>query len=193
MKHRDRMPTIPDESLTEEQKAACAAFAGKRGAKPFGPFVPLLRSPEVMLRASALGEQLRFRSSMPRALNEFLILLTARQWTQQFEWHHHVPEAIKAGLGRETIDAVAEGRRPDGMSEREETVYEFAAELYRTGSVSDATYGAALRHFGEQGIVDMVCVCGYYSLLSLVMNVARTEVPTGEGGTGVAPLPPLPS
>ncbi|HUC60579.1 MAG TPA: carboxymuconolactone decarboxylase family protein [Alphaproteobacteria bacterium] len=188
MKHRDRMPPIPEESLTEEQKAACAAFAGKRGAKPFGPFVALLRSPEVMLRASALGEQLRYRSSLPRALNELLILLTARHWTQQFEWHHHVPEALKAGLAQETIDAVAEGRRPDDMSEREATVYEFAAELYRAGSVSDATYRAALRHFGEQGIVDMTCVCGYYSLLSLVMNVGRTEVPEG----GPAPLPPLP-
>jgi 4-carboxymuconolactone decarboxylase len=188
VKQRDRMPPIPDPSLTEEQKAACAAFAGKRGAKPFGPFVPLLRSPEVMLRASALGAHLRYHSSMPKALNELLILLTARRWTQQIEWHHHVPEALKAGLAPELVAAVAEGRRPEGMSDPEACVYDFAAELYRNGAVSDATYAAALERFGEQGIIDMTAVCGYYSLLSMVMNVARTEVPEG----GPAHLPPLP-
>lgn len=188
MKQRDRMPAIPDESLSDEQKLACADFAGKRGAKPFGPFVPLLRSPEVMLRCSALGAQLRYHSSLPRPLNELLILLTARHWTQQFEWHHHVPEALKYGLDPEIVASVAEGRRPEGMSETEACVFDFAAELLRNRAVSDGTYAAALKHFGEQGIIDMVSVCGYYSLLSMVMNVARTAVPEG----GPAHLPPLP-
>lgn len=185
---RDRMPPLRAETLTEEQKKAAQAFEAQRGRPPFGPFVPLLRSPQVLLRVSALGEWLRYHSSLPSSLNEFLILLTARQWTQQYEWHHHLPHALKAGLDPAIIEAVAEGRRPKRLSEDEEIVYEFAMELFRNRSVSDGTYERVLKRFGEQGVIDMTCVCGYYSLLSMVMNVARTPLSDG----AVPPLAPLP-
>jgi 4-carboxymuconolactone decarboxylase len=175
----DRMPEIPPDKMTEAQKKAAAEFAAGRGTAVFGPFVPLLRSPEVMLRAKAMGDYLRFKSVLPPKLNEFAILITARQWTQQYEWAVHYPIAVKAGLNAEVARAVAEGRKPQGTSEEEEIIYEFCTELHRNQSVSDATYARALAKFGEQGVIDLVGVNGYYTFLAMVLNVARTALPKG--------------
>ena len=175
----DRMPEIPADKMTPEQKKAAAEFAAGRGTAVFGPFVPLLRSPEVMLRAKAMGDYLRFKSVLPPRLNEFAILITARQWTQQYEWAVHHPIALKAGLNPEIARAVAEGRHPQNMPEEEEIVYEFCTELHRNQGVSDATYARALARFGEQGIIDLTGVNGYYTFLAMVLNVARTALPKG--------------
>jgi 4-carboxymuconolactone decarboxylase len=183
----DRMPEIQADKMTEEQKKAAAEFAAGRGVAVFGPFVPLLRSPEVMLRAKAMGDYLRYKSVLPPRLNEFAILITARQWTQGYEWAIHHPIALKAGLKPEIAQAVAEGRRPQNMPEEEEIVYEFCTELHRNQSVTDATYARALSKFGEQGIIDMTGVNGYYTFLAMVLNTARTPLP--KGTTGLAPFP----
>lgn len=175
----DRMPPIPMENMTEAQKKAAAdLIAGPRGALR-GPFVPLMRSPEYMTRLQKTGEYLRFNSSLPTKLNEFAIILTARQWTQQYEFYEHAPLAVKAGLSSEILKAVAKGSRPEGMASDEETVYDFCTELRQNLSVSDATYARALSAFGEQGVVDMTGVIGYYSTLAIIMNVARTPMPPG--------------
>jgi 4-carboxymuconolactone decarboxylase len=175
----DRMPEIPAEKMTAEQKRAAEEFAAGRGTPVFGPFIPLLRSPEVMLRAKAMGDYLRFKSVLPPKLNEFAILITARQWTQQYEWDVHYPVAIKAGLNPEVAKAVAEGRRPQGASEDEQLIYDFCTELHRNQSVSDDTYARALARFGEQGIIDLAGVNGYYTFLAMVLNVARTPLAKG--------------
>lgn len=108
----DRMPALAPERQTEAQRKASSEFLAGRGTPVFGPFVPLLRSPEVMLRAKAMGDYLRYKSSLPPKLNEFAILLTARHWTQRYEWAIHQPLALKAGLSSEVVAMVAEGRRP---------------------------------------------------------------------------------
>src|SRR5881392_1788652 len=107
------MPPLPKAQWTEAQKKAADAFAQIRGQEVFGPFALMLRSPEVMLRAAAMGDYMRYKTSLPRALNEMIILLTARHWSQQFEWYVHQPAALKAGLSERIVDAVAENRRPD--------------------------------------------------------------------------------
>ena len=171
---QDRMPEIPVDKQTEAQKKAADEFVAGRGAPVSGPFVPLLRSPEVFLGAKAMGDYLRFKTVLPPKLRELAILVTARQWTEQHEWGFHSPIAIKAGLSPEIIKAVGEGRRPTGMSDDEEIVYDFCIELHHNKSVSDAIYARALAKFGEQGIIDLASVNGYYTFLSMVMNVART-------------------
>jgi 4-carboxymuconolactone decarboxylase len=186
---KDRMPPIPAELWTAEQKEAAAKFERERGGLPFGPFVPLLRSPEAMVRAMAMGDYLRFKSALPHKLNELVILVTARAWTQQFEWHYHRREAIEAGLAKEIADAIAEGRHPERMDEDESAVFNFASELQRSRSVSDATYARVVKRFGEKGAIDIAAVSGYYTLLAMVMNVARTPVPDDSQ----PPLPPLPN
>ena len=177
----DRMPPIPRSQWTEAQANAAGEFARMRGQDVFGPFALMLRSPEVMLRAAAMGDYMRYRTSLPRALNEFIILITARHWSQQFEWHVHQPAALKAGLGQDIVSAVAKGERPAAMSSDEAIVYDFTTELLRQQHVSDGTYARARERFGEPGIIDMVGVAGYYAFLSMMMNTARTAVPADSG------------
>ena len=141
--------------------------------------MPLLRSPEVMNRARAMGDYLRFKSVFPPRLSEFAILITARHWTQNYEWDAHYQLALKGGLREEIARAVAEGRRPEQMAEDEEILYNFCTELHQNKSVSDATYARMLKAFGEQGVIDAIGISGYYTLLAMVLNTARTPVPAG--------------
>jgi 4-carboxymuconolactone decarboxylase len=177
---QDRMPPIPADKMTEAQKKAAAELAaGPRGAFR-GPFVPLVRSPELMSRVQKVGEYLRYSSSLPQKLVEMTVLMTARRWTQQFEWNAHYPLALKAGLKKDVADAIAEGRHPAGMAEDEEIAYNFTTELNQNGSVSDPTYARAVSAFKEQGVIDLIAVNGYYSLLGMVMGVARTPLAPGD-------------
>lgn len=188
MNAQDRMPPIPAERLSDAQKTAIEEFKAARKADVSGPFVPLLRSPEVMNRARAMGDYLRFKSVLPPRLSEFAILITARHWTQNYEWDAHNRIALQAGLSPDVVKAVADGRRPDRMGEDEEILYSFCTELQRNQSVSDATYSRAVAKFGEQGVVDMVGISGYYTLLAMMLNTARTPVPAGHT-PGLAPFP----
>jgi len=185
---QDRMPPIPAGRLTDAQKKAIEEFKAARAVDISGPFVPLLRSPEVMNRARAMGDYLRFRSSLPPRLSEFVILLTARRWTQQYEWHAHQPLALQGGLRGEIVKAIADGRRPDAMAEDEDAVYTLWDEVQRNQSVSDATYARAVAKVGEQGVIDVLGITGYYTMLAMVMNTARTPLPPG-ATPGLAPLP----
>ena len=175
----DRLPPLPEGSLTPAQKRAAAELAtGPRGAV-FGPFVPLLRSPDFLSPLQRAGEYLRYKSALPPRLSEFAILIVARRWGQQFEWHIHQPIAERAGVPVAHISAVAEGRRPDNMAADEAVVHDFLRELQDNRAVSDTTYGRTVELFGERGVVDLCGLCGYYSLLAMVMNVARTPLPDG--------------
>jgi 4-carboxymuconolactone decarboxylase len=179
---QDRMPPIADADLTPDQREAATELAsGPRGAV-FGPFVPLLRSPELMRRVQKTGEYLRYSSALPPRLSEFVILIVARWWGQGFEWHVHSKIAADVGVAKETIDAIAEGRRPSAMTTEEEIVYEFCTELHVNRAVSDRSYARMLALFGERGVIDLTGLCGYYGMLAMVMNVARTPVPEGAEG-----------
>jgi 4-carboxymuconolactone decarboxylase len=182
------MPPIPADRLTDAQKKAIDEFKAARSVDISGPFVAMLRSPEVMNRARAMGDYLRFKSSLPPRLSEFVILLTARRWTQQYEWNAHAPLAVKGGLSPDIVKAVAEGRRPEKMSDDETIVYSLFDEIQRTQAVSDATYGRAVGKIGEQGVIDVMGITGYYTMLAMVMNTARTPLPDG-AKPGLAPLP----
>ena len=184
---RDRLPEIPAEALDEAQTSASAAFLAARGTPVFGPFVPLLRSPELMTNASTMGLHLRYRSVLPLRLSELVILITAREWTQQVEWFIHAPIALKAGLDPAIVAAIREGRRPDAMGPEEALVHAFSTELHRNRSVSDTTYARVVEAFGEQGAVEMAGMNGYYTLLAMSMNMAHTALPDG----AEPPLPPL--
>ena len=174
---QERMPEIPADKLTEAQKKASAEFAEGRGYAVRGPFAAMLRSPEVMLRAKAMGDYLRFKSTIPPRLNEFAILITARQWSQNYEWQAHRPLAEKAGLKPEIAQAIADGRRPTGMAAGRGDRVRLLHRAARHPSVSDATYQRALEKFGEQGIIDLTAVNGYYSFNAMILNVGRIALP----------------
>jgi len=185
---QDRMPPIPADKMTDAQKQAAAQFKANRGQDVFGPFVPLLRSPEVMLRTMALGDYLRYKTVLGNQLNEFVILITARHFSQHYEWSVHYPIALQAGIPAEAAKAIAEGRRPSGMSADQEMAYDFTTELLQNHSVSDATYQRAVTRFKEQGAIEMVGVAAYYTYQSMVLNTARTPV-TAPPALGLKNLP----
>ena len=184
----DRLPPIPASRMTEAQRQAADEFKViRKGAEVSGPFIPLLRSPELMVRTSALGEYLRYRSRLEPRLSEFVILLTAREWTQQYEWNAHYGIALKAGVSVAIANAIAEDRRPPGMAADHDALYDFCRELFKTKAVGDANYQRVVALLGEHGAVDTVGIVGYYSMLAMVLNTART--PAGESPAPV--LQPL--
>ena len=188
MIHADRLPPIPLERMTSEQKrVAQAIIRGPRGGL-VGPFVPLLRSPELADCAQRMGEYLRYRSAIGTRLSELAILVVARAWTQQVEWAIHAPIARQNGIADATIAAIAERRRPESMAEDEAAGYDFCSELQQQQGISDPTYARVLTLFGEQGVVDLLGINGYYTFLSLVMNGAGTPAPPSTA----KPLPDLP-
>ena len=184
----DRLPPVPTDKLTDAQKQAAAEFLAERQQTVFGPFVPLSRSPELMLTASRMGLYLRYGNSLPRDVSEFAILLQSRRWSQVYEWYVHAPDAKAAGLSDAVIQAVADGRRPEHLSEELQVVYDFCTELNEFHSVTDHTYARMVAKYGEQGAVDLVGLNGYYALIAMVLNVARTPLPAGHA-PGLKPFP----
>lgn len=185
----DRMPPLAAAQLDDAQRAAAdELIAGPRKAVT-GPFIPLLRSPELMGRLQKVGEFLRFSTCLPTRVTEFATLIVARDCTQQFEWFTHVPLALRAGTSQSTIEALRDGRRPQQMSEDEAIVHDFATELLAHRGVSDGSYAACRARFGEAGVVELTSLIGYFVLVSLVLNVAHTPPNKVDG---VAELPPLP-
>jgi 4-carboxymuconolactone decarboxylase len=176
----ERMPRIPPEKMTEAQKKAAAELAAGPRGELRGPFIALLRSPGLMAPLQKVGEYLRFQSPLDRRLAEFATLIAARFWSQPYEWQAHHAHAMKAGLKPGIAQAVAEGRRPTGMAEDEEIVYELLTETLQNKSVSDATYARAVAKFGEPGVVDLVGIAGYYLLLAMILNMARKALPEGK-------------
>ncbi|SDM46668.1 4-carboxymuconolactone decarboxylase [Methylobacterium phyllostachyos] len=184
---QDRLPTIPPQDYTPEQKQAAETFAQARGKPPFGPFEPLMYSPDVMTLARSMGDYLRFKPKIGTTLSELVILMTARRWTQDYEWYVHAPIAEKAGISADIIAAIRDGRRPARMSDDETIVYDFTSELQDTKRVSDATFARAEARFGKPAIVDLAAISGYYTLLAMELNAARYPIPK-DG----QPLPRLP-
>lgn len=179
MSSKDRLPPIDPSQWTAEQATeAQAIINGPRGAL-IAPFVPLLRSPELMGHAQRMGEYLRYRSALALRLSELAILVTARQWAQTVEWAIHAPIALQAGVAADTIDAIARGVCPADMPADEALVHDFSVELHQHRRVSDDTWQRALDLLGEKAAVDLVGINGYYTLLAMVMNVAQTPEPPG--------------
>lgn len=178
-----RFKQLTRETMTAEQKRiADEIMGGPRGGSTGlqGPFNAWMRSPGLCDPAQKLGAYCRFGSSLPARLSEVAILVTGRHWRSNFEFWAHVRLARQAGIAEEKIQAIHAGKRPDGMAEDEAAVHDLAKELLETRRVSDANYERALKLFGENGVVDIVGIVGYYSLVALTLNTARQPVPEGE-------------
>lgn len=190
MADQRRFPLIPVDQLSAEQRAMydsirggpraqLASFSGAAPGPLGGPFNLMLRSPEIGNIVQSLGGAIRFKSSLPAKLNEFAICITARYWTANYEWYAHCKLALEAGLDPAKAQAVAENRRPANMDEAEAIVYDFSHELHHQKSVSDENFKRALDCLGERGVFDLIAVNGYYSLISMVLNVDRVPLPEG--------------
>ena len=184
----ERFSPIAPADLTPAQKQMVDSIAsGPRGAGLRGPFKALLRSPELGDRVQRVGAYIRYDSAIPPALNEMAILQAGRHWNAQYEFYAHRALGLKAGMRPEIADAIALGQRPDPMDADETLVWEFCDALLKTTQVSDAKFAAVKERFGEKGVLDLVGAVGYYSLVSMVLNVAQVPLPEGE----TPPLKPL--
>jgi 4-carboxymuconolactone decarboxylase len=195
-----RFPLLNDQTMTPAQRELAAAIrSGPRAAVAGSaansadttlgsPFNVFLRSPELGDHLQKMGSHIRFKSTLGPKLTELAILVTARQWTAQYEWHAHHRLALQAGLDPAIAAAIAQGQRPATMSAEEAAIYDFCHELHSTTRVSDAAYDGVFSRFSEQGVMDLIATNGYYVLVAMVLNVDRTPIPGG------APLPlaPLP-
>jgi 4-carboxymuconolactone decarboxylase len=173
----ERLPRIPPEKMTEAQKKVTAEIAAGPRGELRGPFIALLRSPDLASQVQKVGEYLRFRSPLERRVAEMATLIAARHWTQQYEWNSHYKHAMNAGLKPAVADAIAEGRRPADMAQDEEIVHDMLMESLHNLSVCDTTFARAIGQFGEQGVVDLLAIAGYYAMLAMILNVARIALP----------------
>ena len=181
-----RFPGIPPEKMTQAQrKAADGITSGPRGSLR-GPFNTMLRSPELADRAQRVGEYLRFHTKLPPQLKELAILVCGRHWTAQYEWYAHAKLAREAGVDPAAIAAIAEAKRPAALSAAEAAVYDFCSDLLYTKQVSDQTFARLKEHVGETGVVDIIGLLGYYSLVSMCLNVDRYPIPAD-----ATPLKPM--
>jgi 4-carboxymuconolactone decarboxylase len=184
------MPAIADADMSVAQKTVMDEIAAGPRGRIGGPFIPLMRSPELMNRVQKVGEYLRFHNTVGLRNSEFAVLIVARHWGQPIEWAIHRTIAEREGVLPATCDAIAQGRRPDDMTADETLIYDTLEELRSNRCLSDVTYDRVRQRFGEQGVIDMVAHYGYYSLLAMTMNVARTALPEGtEGVSGLKAFP----
>jgi len=178
-------PLSLEEMDEAQRRLAERIMAGPRQSLR-GPFGAFLYSPATGDSAQALGEQVRFHNVLPEKLKELAILVVARHWTAQFEWYAHHRLALAAGLDPAIAAAIARGEEPGGLQPDEAAIYAFATELLATKTVSDATFRAVAVRFGEKGVVDLIATLGYYTLVSMTLNVDRFPIPAD-----ATPLPPL--
>jgi 4-carboxymuconolactone decarboxylase len=185
----ERLPMPADAAMTPAQRDAAQVLINGPRKGVYGPFLPLLRSPALLERVGKMGEYLRFESVLDARVRELAICAVARHVSNQFEWTIHAPLAVKAGVSEGTIEALRLGARPRRLPADEEAALDFTRELLQTHGTSDPTYAAALQAFGEQGVVELAALVGYFAMVCWLMNVARTPAQASAVGPGIDAFP----
>ena len=175
----NRFPPLKWAQMSEQQKTMMRHVLDGPRAAPNGPFNVMLRSPVMGDFAQELGAQVRFNSSLPAPLREMAILMAARYWTAHYEWNAHKTAALQAGLNPAIVTAIAEGQTPKSMQANEAALYRFCSELMQTARVSNDTFAGAKAAFGEQGVAEIIFTLGYYSMVSMLLNVDQYPLPDG--------------
>jgi 4-carboxymuconolactone decarboxylase len=184
-----RFAPLKADELSPSQKAWADMIAAPPRNDKFGapPYRAYIRNPELAPKLSALSEYLRWNTNLPPRLSEFAILITARQWTAQYEWFAHYPLALKGGLDPKILGDLSAGRRPANMRDDEAALYDLVTALYHDKKVSDPVYKAAVDKFGERGVMDVIGIIGYYDLVSMTLITMQATAPNDS----VPPLPDL--
>jgi 4-carboxymuconolactone decarboxylase len=182
-----RFDVLDREQMSPRQREVADAIAsGPRGALK-GPFLALIHNPELASRVQSLGEHLRYGTGLPQQLVEIAILVTARRWSCDYEWAAHARIAREAGLREAVIDSISQRTRPHDLAPEEALMLDFAGETVWRGEPSETSYDAAVARWSRATVLDLLAVCGYYTMLAFVLNAARLPLPAG-----ATPLSPLP-
>ena len=174
-----RYPPLKREEMTEAQRRVADAIDQRRVGGLSGPYIPFVYSPEVADRAQMLAEYLRFNLHVPEPLRFLSVLVTARHQSADVELYVHMKNAVVAGLTEAKVKALSQGRRPEGMTDDEEMVYDFCTELHSTGHVKDTTFWRVANRFSREVCLELTVTCGYMALLAMVLNVTETPFPEG--------------
>jgi 4-carboxymuconolactone decarboxylase len=172
-----RFPRLTPEAMTPAQREVAAEIAAGPRGEVRGPFIALIHNPELTRRLQKLGEYLRWEGKLPSYLKELAVLVTARRWTCQHEWLMHSKLALEAGLAASVVDAIREGKLPPEMSADERAVYAFCSEAHASGRVGNEAFLAIQSRFGLDGALELLALCGYYSLMAMVLNTAGLPLP----------------
>jgi 4-carboxymuconolactone decarboxylase len=190
---QERYPTLTLNQLSPEQKAYVENLQkpprNNTTALKNPPFRVYLHSPELAGKLEAVSDYVRWGSGLPPRLTELAIMITARQWSSQWIWRGHYRAALRGGLDPSVGSDIAAGKRPDKMKEDETILYNYATEMYRDKSVSDPTYAAAVKQFGEKGLIDLVATMGYYDTVAMTLITAKAVAPKEEDVPQLAALP----
>jgi 4-carboxymuconolactone decarboxylase len=175
-----RIDPIPLDEMTAEQKRINDEIAGTRGGGAAkGPFALWLRTPELADKANLFGSHLRHETSVPQRLVELAVLVIARTYTAQYEWYAHEKYVEKVGLDPAIADAIRERREPVIEKDDEKIVYRVAKELSHDRSLSDTTYAKAVEVLGEQTVLDLVTIIGFYTMVAVVLVSFDVDIPDG--------------
>ena len=176
-----RIPSLKPEQLSERQRKLATEIGASRGGSMAlgGPWGLLLRNPELCERAAILGTMLRDATSVPKRLSEIAIAMTARFWDSQFEWYAHAPQALRAGVSREIIEAIRDRRRPPFERRDEEAAYEYLSELYAAKRVSAKTYQRLIEEIGQEAAIELTTIAGFYSTVAMLLVAFEVALPQG--------------
>lgn len=169
----------PDQMTPRQHEVAVEAASGKRGRMP-APLRAWIHAPEMGAHAQRLGEVLRYDTTLGPILSEMAILMVARHWTSDYEWFVHKREALKAGLGPDVINSIAARRHPEGMDDRQQVLFDYVTELLESRTIGELTHARATATLGQQGVVELVGLLGYYTLVSMTLNAFSIGLPEGE-------------
>ena len=169
----------PGEMSAEQKETYDESIAGKRGAPP-APMMAWLNSPEMARHATRLGEVMRYNTLFPAKLSEIAILVTARHWTSHYEWYAHKRLALKGGMDPKIIDNIRDRRTPVFDDPKGKMIYDLAKSLHEGHGVSKSLYDEAVGVLTERGIVEVIGLCGYYTMVSMTLNTFEFGLPEGE-------------
>ncbi len=174
-----RFPVLAPSAMSADQRRVAEMIAdGPRGGVR-GPFIALLHNPALAERVQALGEHLRFGTGLPDRLVEIAVLVAARRWNCEYEWFAHEKLARKAGVPEAVIAAIAKAERPGGMSADDALVHDFCVATCRDGAPGDGDFEAVIARYDRSAALDLLALCGYYSMLAMILNAARLPLPEG--------------
>jgi 4-carboxymuconolactone decarboxylase len=190
---QERYPALSLDQLSQEQKAYVENLQkpprNNTTALKNPPFKVYMRSPELAGKLEEVSDYVRWGTGLEPRLTELAIMITARQWSSQWIWRGHYRAAVRGGLDPSVGADIAAGRRPEKMKADEAILYNYATEMYRDKAVSDSTYAAAVKQFGEKGLIDLVATMGYYDTVAMTLITAKAVAPKEADVPQLAALP----
>jgi 4-carboxymuconolactone decarboxylase len=169
----------PGEMSADQKETYDESIAGKRGAAP-APMMAWLNSPEMARHATRLGGVLRFDTVFPAKLSEIAILVTARHWTSHYEWYAHKRLALKGGMDPKIIEDIRDRRTPHFDDPKGQTIYDVAKSLHEARGLTPTLYDEAVKVLTLRGLVEVIGLCGYYTMVSMTLNTFEFDLPAGE-------------